>query len=147
MILYLDTSALVRLYVAEEGDEAVRSAVRDAAAVVTHLVTYAEMRAAVARMSREGRLAPAEQATVRAAFERDWERLLVVRPTEATVRRAGDLADRFALRGYDSVQLAAAEEVLGQCGPGVDLAFASGDRRLAEAAAALGMVIPPGVTP
>ncbi len=59
---------------------------------------------------------------------------------EHTVRRAGDLAERFALRGYDSVHLAAAEATLIRLGEGVDFRFLAFDRALEEAAAELGMV-------
>ncbi len=52
---------------------------------------------------------------------------------------AGELAERFALRGYDSVQLAAAQSILPQV---PDLAFATFDVRLNRAAQVLGMRVP-----
>ncbi len=48
MILYLDTSALVKLYVSEEGSEIVRGAVESAGRVATSRIAYAEARAALA---------------------------------------------------------------------------------------------------
>jgi predicted nucleic acid-binding protein len=47
------------------------------------------------------------------------------------VRRAGGLAERHALRGYDAIQLAAALAVRGA---GADLECASFDGRLNQAA-------------
>jgi hypothetical protein len=43
-------------------------------------------------------------------LEGDWGRYNVVDCSEAVVHRAGVLAERHALRGYDAVQLAAAVE-------------------------------------
>ena len=56
MILYLDTSALVKLYVEEPNSEEVRSAVDGAVAVAVSEVSYTEARSALARREREGSL-------------------------------------------------------------------------------------------
>jgi predicted nucleic acid-binding protein len=56
------------------------------------------------------------------------------------IRRASELIDRFALRAYDSVHLAAAESLLG----GIDAAnlrFMTFDASLNRAAAELGMSV------
>ena len=138
MILYLDTSAYVRVYVREAGHDQMWSATQGASEIATHLVTYAEMRAALARMQRMGRLIAEEAASIKATFEQDWDKTLKISPTEAMMRRAGDLAERFGLRGYDSVHLAAAESL--RVGQGADLLrFASFDERLNQSATELGL--------
>ncbi|MGH8694308.1 MAG: PIN domain-containing protein [Burkholderiales bacterium] len=53
MILYLDTSALVKLYVREQGSAQVRAHVNKADVIATSVVAYAEARAAFARLRRE----------------------------------------------------------------------------------------------
>ena len=137
MILYLDTSAYVRVYVREAGHDQMWSATQGASEIATHLITYAEMRAALARMQRMGRLIAEEAASIKATFEQDWDKTLKISPTEAMMRRAGDLAERFGLRGYDSVHLAAAESLRSQS---VDsLRFASFDERLNQSATELGL--------
>ena len=45
MTLYLDTSSLVKLYVAEPGSDAVRKLVDDATVVATSYIAYTETRA------------------------------------------------------------------------------------------------------
>lgn len=45
MILYLDTSALAKLFISEPGSEAVASAVGSALAVATHRIASVEMHA------------------------------------------------------------------------------------------------------
>lgn len=138
MILYLDTSAYVRVYVREAGHDLIWNAAQSASEIATHLIAYAEMRAALARMQRMGRLIAAEVDSIKETFERDWRMTFQIAPTEAMIRRAGDLAERFSLRGYDSVHLAAAESL--RVGQGADLLrFASFDERLNQSAAELGL--------
>ena len=60
LILYLDTSALVKLYAEEEGTETVELAVDEAEAVATSVVAYAEARAALARKLRDDVFSPEE---------------------------------------------------------------------------------------
>jgi len=132
VIVYLDTSALVKLYVEEAGSTAVVTCVERAAAVTTARVSYAEARAAFARYRREGGLTPAGLREVVGSLDAEWGAYDVVEIHEPLVRRAGQLAERHALRGYDAIQLAAALEVRSA---GADVEFASFDGRLNHAAA------------
>jgi predicted nucleic acid-binding protein len=114
--LYLDTSSLVKLYVAEPGTEDVRTRVDRAAIVATSTIAYPETRAALARRRRERALRPAAFAEAKRRFEDDWPKYLAVQITEALCREAGHLAERYALRGYDSVHLASFIEVARHAG-------------------------------
>jgi len=106
LILYLDTSALVKLYAVKEGREAVERAVEEAGRIVTSAVAYAEARAALARKLREGVFSEEEHREAVAALDEDWRTLEVLSVTENVARLAGDLAERHALRGFDAVHLA-----------------------------------------
>ena len=53
MIVYLDTSSLVKLYVEEDESSKVDALVKSSEITATSLVAYAEARAAFARRSRE----------------------------------------------------------------------------------------------
>lgn len=141
MILYLDTSALVKLYVKERESELVRKAIARARAVATHLIAYAEMRAAFGRAQRLGRVALDELPALFEDLDRDWERMDIVGVTEPMVRRAGHLAVQFGLRGYDSVHLAAAESAARQTATAGDLRFVAFDTPLVTAATALGLPV------
>lgn len=54
MTVYLDTSSMVKLYVAEAGSDIVRRLVAESAVVATSVVAYPEMRATLARLSTAG---------------------------------------------------------------------------------------------
>lgn len=109
MILYLDSSAFVKLYVAESVSNHVRYAIESASAVYTHLLTYAEIRAAMAKAFRLKRISAGDLAAFKQKFEQDWRETGVLLPVEELIYRAGDLAEQHSLRGYDSIHLASAE--------------------------------------
>ena len=108
MILYLDTSALVKLYVEEALSQELTVAVAEAEAVATSLVAYAEACAAFARARRDGRLSAQSYRRIVEAFVEDWPRYISVEVTDRLVKDAGDLAASRALRGYDALHLASA---------------------------------------
>ncbi len=139
MILYLDTSALVKLYVREDGSSLVGHAVRQASLTVCHLLAYAELRAAFARKHRLREISERELAACKRELERTWPRFERLRADEALIRQAGNLAERFGLKGYDSVHLAAAEAVFRAAGPAAEFRFAAFDGGLTKAAVRLGM--------
>jgi predicted nucleic acid-binding protein len=107
--LYLDTSALIKLYVEEDDSIFVEGAVQDAETVPTSLVTYVEGRAAFSRRRREGILAVADHNRIVRDFDEEWERYVVIDVTNPLVKNAAMLAELHALRGYDAIQLASAE--------------------------------------
>lgn len=111
MSLYLDTSALIKLYVAETGSPDVRRWVAAARRVATCRVAYPEARAALARRHREGGLSDAAHRAVVRDLERDFGNLVVVELDASLAHAAGDLAERRALRGFDALHLAAAVEL------------------------------------
>jgi len=121
----------VKLYVEEDGSEAVAAALEGAEAACTVRVSYAEARAAFARHRREGALTLGDLRRVVRALDEDWATYQVVDVSDGLVRRAGALSERYALRAYDAIQLAAALELRRG---GVSLAFACFDLELARAA-------------
>ncbi len=140
LIVYLDTSAFLKLYVAEPESEAVRELLSRSTIACTHLITYVEMRAAVAKGVGMHRLLPERLRALIVDFEADGETLSVIDPDEAMARRAGDLSEQFDLRGYDSVHLAGAEAVY-NASRGLHFEMAVYDSQLSAAAAALGVPV------
>mgnify|MGYP000898981331 CR=1 FL=1 len=136
MICYLDTSALVKLYVEEDGSVKVRQHVRDALMVATSKVAYAEARAAFARCMREGILPESAHRNVVANFNADWASYFVLELTDTVAIKAGELAERYALRGFDSIHLSSvltlAEKLTQERCP-EKLEAGCWDNRLAEA--------------
>ncbi len=112
MILYLDTSALVKLFVQEGNSDAIRRAVSESALVTTHAVAYVEACAAFARLAHEREDESLFRA-LRRNLDAQWAAWEITAVTESLLHRAADLAARHRLRGYDSVHLAAVESAFG----------------------------------
>ena len=140
MTLYLDTSSLVKLYVAEPGSDAVRKLVDAATVVATSSVAYTETRAALARRRRERALQPAAFASAKKAFDAEWSKYFTVDVTLTLCREAGEFAERYRLRAYDSVHLAAFAEIAREAGVR-DTRFSSFDDALNRAARSLGRTL------
>ena len=135
MILYLDTSALVKIFVEEVHSAEVRTAARLAGFCATSRIAYVEFLAALARREREG-LEPKAAQGIRATFEAGWADVMVVEISRTISVRAAALARTHALRAYDAVHLACAQEIQETT---ADLVFACFDDRLNQAASAQGM--------
>lgn len=142
MILYLDTSAFLKLYLEEPESGLIRAAIAEAELICTHSITYAEMRAAFSRATRMNRLAASELPGKIREFEADWLTLEIIEVDEALIRRAGELAESCGLRGYDSVHLAAAVRAFEAGGRAGTFMFAAFDKNLCTAACALGLTLP-----
>lgn len=96
--LYLDTSALVKLYLEEPGSEMVYAAVESAENVATSTVAYAELRAAFGRRHRSGDLEDEGHRRAIMRIDADWRAYLRISVSNLVAYRAGALADRYALR-------------------------------------------------
>ena len=106
-ILYLDTPALVKLYVKEEGREEVRRAVGQAGAVAISEVGHVEARSAFARRERSFSTEGHDREVRR--LRHDFGGAYLTRSvTGEVVARAGELARTHALRAYDAMHLATA---------------------------------------
>ena len=137
MILFCDTSALVKLYLLEDGSDTVAARAAESEALVVCRLTWVEVMSALARRTRERPQDASILAAARQRFVVHWPEFLCLEVTQELTELAGDYADTFALRAYDSVQLAAAELARRDL-PG-ELQFACFDTRASKAARVLGI--------
>jgi uncharacterized protein len=112
--VFADSSAIVKLYVDEEGHEAV-SAVP---ALAVSQLARVEVPAAFWRKHRLGELDPVDARVLTAEFEADYygtaeeePRFTVVGVTPGILDDAATLCARHPLRGFDAIQLASAMAV------------------------------------
>ncbi len=137
MIVYIDASALVKRYVAEQGSQEVIQLTAKAEIVATTMVSRAEVAAALARAARLGSLDHEDARRAQRRFSREWPNLARLPVTELLVSRAETLAWDYGLRGYDAIQLASAltwHESIGE-----DVLLACFDSQLWEAASKAGI--------
>ena len=137
MILFCDTSALVKLYVQEDGTDTVTAQAAASETLAVCRIAWVEAMSALARREREQPQDAPAIARARQRFVADWPHYLTLEITQELVTLAGDFAEAFALRAYDSVQLAAVQTLHLEL-PG-EVAFACFDSRLVKAARVLGV--------
>src|SRR5437870_3018828 len=134
-MLYLDSSAAVKLYVAESRTAQVRAAVLRDPPIVSARITFVEVLAALEAATRAGRIA--DLAAVAATFRAHWRAYVIVEIDRVLAESAAELARRHALRAYDAIQLAAALTAAG--GDPSVVHFGAFDQALARAAVAEGL--------
>ena len=139
MIAYLDTSALVKLYIQEDGQETIQKLVNDAQALGCSHIAFVEAIAAFARVLKERRIVPSLFKKLKTRFKEDWREYVRIDLTEKIMERAAELAEQFNLRGYDSVHLASAEYL--QKKSDVSIIFACFDKQLNLAAKKLDLAV------
>ena len=139
MIVYIDTSDLVKLYVDESGSDAIKEIVRKATVISTSKVAYAEARAAFARKQRDGGFSFKVLRKIVEDFNREWESYFLIEVTDGLIRSAGDIAEKHLLRGFDSIHLASAINLKNKIGS--EVYFSSNDEKLNQAAEEEGIIV------
>ncbi|MGH9533039.1 MAG: type II toxin-antitoxin system VapC family toxin [Terriglobales bacterium] len=108
-LYYLETSALVKLYVREPGTQVMLRLTDRAAGhrLALLAMTRVEFRSAVRRREREGDLSQALADRLLDLFEQHAQNRFLSQPvSDPVLGRASALLDQYALRAYDAVQLA-----------------------------------------
>ena len=129
MTTYVDSSALIKLYVDEaDSDDAQRLLDADPV-LVTAWVTLVEVRRNIARLLSGSALTRARE-----SCERDFDAMALVNLDERGWRRAADIAETLGVRSLDALHLAAAQQLQIP-----DLLFCTFDLRQGQAARQLGL--------
>ena len=134
MIVYFDTSAFVPLLVTEPGTPLAEELWDSADEVATTRPLYVEAAAALARARRMGRITDRNHRAAVDSLDDLWRDFRIVEVDDTVTRRAAELADRQALRGYDAVHCASAERI-----DAPDLVVASGDKDVLAACTQLAL--------
>ncbi len=139
MILYLDTSALIKLFIEEIHSDQVLESAKAAKGLACSSLGYVETHAAFARLAREG-LLPTQPVNrhqeLVSAFNHAWKDFIVVDASPRLIEQAARLVVPHALRGFDAVHLASALEVFHAV---PKMRFACYDESLRMAAVNLGL--------
>jgi predicted nucleic acid-binding protein len=139
MILYLDTSALVKLYIEEAGSQEVKAMAKRARIVSSSRVAYVEARAGIARKHREAELSKEEYAQLIKDLKQDWDNYFIVEVSESVAKLGGELTSKHPLRGFDAIHLASA--LLLRNRTRLEVSFSCFDERLKAAAQAEGLTV------
>ena len=147
MIIYFDTSALVKRYLREDDSDKVIALFTETDHLFgSVIVTQVELAATFQRAVRMDAASPKLAAEVWMDFLDHWQSFTRLRIFAGTIERASGIAWNYGLRGYDSLHLAAA--LLWQETLGVQITLATFDRELWLAGQKAGMLSwPPKLVP
>lgn len=130
-MLFLDTSALIKRYVAEAGSDMVIERMTDDIVWTASALAQVELQVTLCHLG----LNETTEAELRARATSDWERFTVVSLGAPMIARAIDIACQHRLRTLDAIHLAAAAQLPRP------LTFLTFDRQQAAAAQALGFAV------
>lgn len=141
MILYLDTSALVKRYVYEPYSDDIISRWKSATQIVTSFVAYAETMASLYRKKRESDLTDTVILKTIDSFHHEWKSFIRVEVNDALNGYIDRIVKKYPLRGFDAIHLASAIVIHERLSE--DFLFACFDDRLTSAAQLEGLEIFP----
>ncbi len=139
MIVYFDTSALVKRYLAEADSDAILELWKNAWLIASSQLLYSEMSATFARKRREQPASSALIDSMQKTFRDDWNTLYRISLNSELNQRVDSLLTRHALRGADAVHLASALHLRDLAQD--DVTFACADHALTNAARLEGLTI------
>jgi uncharacterized protein len=143
---FFDSSAAVKRYVRETGTNWTIGLFRspNQNAFYAARVTLVEVISAFTRRMKSGSLSPLQTGKAKTRFRRAFRRKFFKLEIDARlIERAAELAEKYALRGYDAAQLAAAltaNDARISIGASA-LIFVSADSNLNNAAASEGLTV------
>ena len=145
-VIFMDSSGVVKRYVQETGSVWVSGQFTAAPTnrVVIASITGVEVVAAITRRARGGTITPAESTSACGLFLADLNTdFRAITVTDVLLRQAITLTRTYTLRGYDAVQLAAANEVnrLSLAAGAGPLLFIAADKELNAAAQSEGLMV------
>lgn len=129
MSLYVDASALLKVYVGEPEGESAQALLLADRGWVTARLTWIEVRRNLVRL-----LAGRALEAARAQFRRDWRAFTVVELTHDVCEAAAEIAETTGLRTLDALHMGAARLAS-------EFRFLTFDGRQARAARALGWTV------
>ena len=138
MIVFCDTSALMKLYAQEQYSDWTRQQVLTHARCIVSQITWVEMCAALALKGRTDQLSSVEVGAAMDRLTSEWGGFSQLTLDNSLIHSAGQLAMSLGLRAYNSVQLACAQRTRSQVGS--NMRFLCFDKQLTAAASALGIL-------
>lgn len=129
----------MKAYANEQHSHEVRAGLKKASHCYVSLITWVEMHAAFALKERTSQITQAEVRAGLVRLTNEWSSFNKLTIGTELVQDASELAVRFGLRAYDSVQLASVQGIHRQLGS--NLVFCCFDKQLNAAATALGIAL------
>jgi predicted nucleic acid-binding protein len=133
-MIYLDSSALVKRYVQEEGTDCVKSILAGNGLITTSKFTYPEILSALMRKVRAGEIERRRFNGIVETFDEDWDHVLVLDFHNDLLRIVKVLIEKHPLKAADAIHLSSALWL--KLSSKADVTFVASDSNLLKAAGA-----------
>jgi len=145
-IYFLDSSALVKRYIRETGSNWVCNLFNPSLGNQFFIAAIAgvEIVSAITRRAKNGSLNVADAIAIRNQFKQDFQtEYQIIEISDKIINSAINIAESYALRGYEAVQLASGRELNILCITNVltGANFVSADNNLNTAASDEGLIV------
>jgi predicted nucleic acid-binding protein len=108
---FLDSSALVKAYINEQGSNWTKNLIDPASTnkIYVSLLSGVEVISAITRRANRGDISASDAANADSLFRKEFSmNFAIIDISRSLVDHAMDIANKFGLRGYDATQLAVA---------------------------------------
>ena len=133
-MIYLDSSALVKRYIEEDGSDKVNALLEERSVAAASRLAYPEILAAITRRHKAKEIETGAFERIKEAFKFDWASFVVVEFHIDVFQLIDEIIIKYALKGADSVHLSSAlwlKKAMKQ-----DVVFVASDLELIKAAKA-----------
>ena len=131
-MIYLDSSALVKRYVQEEGTDFVKSILAGNGLITTSKLTYPEILSALMRKVRAGEIERKTFNGIVETFDKDWDHVLVLDFHNDLLQIVKGLIEKHPLKAADAIHLSSALWL--KLSSKADITFVASDLNLLKAA-------------
>jgi len=132
LILYLDTSAMIKLYIQEAGSELIKEAIDTNRIIATAGIAYSEAISAFVRLTLLNSISKKDYEICKSSIKRDWASFFIIDVSENIIQLAADLIEKHKIRSFDGIHLASAVLLNKQINKRVT--FSSWDKKLLKSA-------------
>lgn len=139
MIIYFDTSALIKHYIQETDTDIVDEAWGSDSMAATSVVAYAETIATLSRKYRDKQLSELEYSNCLKQVNDDFSHFILVPIDNDLNKNIAQLVSKYPLKGFDAIHLASALILTQLSIPGVK--FLCFDKQLSFAAQQEGLAV------
>jgi predicted nucleic acid-binding protein len=133
-MIYLDSSALVKRYVQEEGTDFVKSILAGHGLITTSKLTYPEILSALMRKVRAGEIERKMFNGIVEMFDKDWDHVLVLDFHNDLLQIVKVVIEKHPLKAADAIHLSSALWL--KLSSKADVTFVASDSNLLKAAGA-----------
>ncbi|MEN6436957.1 MAG: type II toxin-antitoxin system VapC family toxin [Syntrophobacter sp.] len=133
-MIFLDSSALVKRYIEEDGSDKVNALLQERSVAAASRLAYPEILAAITRRHKAKEIEAGVFDRIQKAFKADWASFVVVEFHKDVFQFVDEIITKYALKGADSVHLSSAlwlKSAMKQ-----DIVFVASDLELIKAAKA-----------